>query len=146
MSILKEINESHISLQATALTLFLVPFWYVSIYLFAKDFYKSSDTIVILAMCIVISLTSSVLFFLFCDKQSGLENTEKPLISNMILSVILLSFWITLLIFITYSLHFFFNRQLYFYSFVIIYYLPILFLNFLSMVCGADDKLQNTKE
>lgn len=146
MSILKEINESHISLQAIALSLFLVPFWYISIYLFGKGFYKSADNIVVLAMCIVISLTSSVLFYLLCDKRGGLENTENPLINNMAVSVILLSFWITLLIFIAYSLNFFFKRQFYFYWYVMIYYLPILILNFLSMISEDDEKPQNTEE
>ena len=68
MSILKELNESHASLKAIALNLFIIPFWYVAIFLFNNEFYKSSDSIIITTMCIVISLVSSVFFSIFLIK------------------------------------------------------------------------------
>ena len=138
MAIIEEINKSHISIRAMSISLFLVPFWYLSVFLFGNDFYKSADNFVVLAFCLVISFSSSVIFYLFTEKTGGLENTKEPMLNCMSFSVIILSIWLLLLIFTTYSFDFLFNQKIYFYWFVVIYYIPLLFLNLLVLVFGVD--------
>ncbi|TDD99956.1 hypothetical protein [Flavobacterium sandaracinum] len=147
MSILKELNESHISIKGLSISLFLVPFWYISIYLFGNDFYKLAGNIVVLAFCIIVSVTSSVLSLMFCDKVNRLARVETSLINNMSVSVILLTFWISFLIFITYSIEFLFNKLTYLYVFIVIYYTPILGFNALAMVWDNQKaKIEEEKE
>ena len=138
MAIIEEINKSHISIRAMSISLFLVPFWYLSVFLFGNEFYKSADNFVVLAFCLVISFSSSVIFYLFTEKTGGLENTKEPMLNCMSFSVIILSIWLLLLIFTTYSFDFLFNQKIYFYWFVVIYYIPLLFLNLLVLVFGVD--------
>jgi hypothetical protein len=126
MSLLKEIFEAGEFIKAKATILFLIPFWYVSIYLFNYQFYHREDTIIIVTMCIVISIVSSFslaacLIFLFNPKQ--VKNTY---LNAMSASVIILCLWLSLLIFIVYSSGFLFNQFIFFYLFIIIYFFPIL--------------------
>ena len=138
MAIIEEINKSHISIRAMSISLFLVPFWYLSVFLFGNEFYKSADNFVVLAFCLVISISSSVLFYLFTEKIGGLENTKEPMLNFMSFSVVILSIWLLLLIFTTFSFDFLFNQKIYLYWFVVIYYIPLLVLNLLVLVFGVD--------
>jgi hypothetical protein len=138
MAIIEEINKSHISIRAMSISLFLVPFWYLSVFLFGNEFYKSADNFVVLAFCLVVSISSSVFFYLFTEKTGGLENTKEPMLNCMSFSVAILSIWLLLLIFITYSFDFLFKQKIYFYWFVVIYYIPFLVLNLLVLVFGVD--------
>ena len=138
MAIIEEINKSHISIRAMSISLFLVPFWYLSVCLFGNEFYKSADNFVVLAFCLVISISSSVLFYLFTEKIGGLENTKEPMLNCMSFSVVILSIWLLLLIFTTFSFDFLFNQKIYLYWFVVIYYIPLLVLNLLVLVFGVD--------
>ncbi len=140
MAIIEEINKSHISIRAVSISFFLVPFWYISVFLFGNEFYRSSDNLVILSFCIVISLSSSGLFSLFTSKIGDLKSTKEPLLNSMSVSVVMISIWLLLLIFACYSLDFLFNKKIYFYWFVSIYYIPILFLNLLHWFFGGDKK------
>ena len=147
MSLLKELNDSHITIRAISLSLFLLPFWYISIYLFGNEFYVLSGNIVVLSLCLVICITSSALFYVFCFKTTDFEKTtNNALISNMTIAVVFLSLWISTLIFIIYSIDFLFNRKIYFYWFIVIYYAPILILNFLLLVFGNQKKEQHKQK
>lgn len=134
MSIIQEINNSHISIKTISLSSFLLPFWYLSVFLFGNDFFKSADNFVILAFCLVIIFSSSVLFYIFIDKVNTDDQSKDRMINNMSVGVMLLSIWILILIFIIYSVKFFFEKEIYFYFFCVIYYIPIIILNLLSMV------------
>ena len=140
MAIIEEINKSHISIRAISISLFLVPFWYLSVFLFGNEFYKSADNFVVVSFCLVISVSSSVLFYLFTEKTGGLENTREPMLNCMSFCVAILSIWLLLLIFVSYSLDFLFNKKIFFYWFVVIYYVPFLILNLLLLVFGVDKK------
>jgi hypothetical protein len=141
MAIIEEINKSHISIRAISISLFLVPFWYLSVFLFGNEFYISADNFVVLAFCLVLSISSSVLFYLFIEKTGGFEKTTEPMLNCMSVSIILLSVWLLLLlIFTTYSFDFLFNQKIFFYWFIVIYFIPILVLNLLVLVLGVDKK------
>jgi len=128
MSILKEINDLHDSLKAFTINIFLIPFWYVALFLFNNEFYSSSDNLIILAMTIVISLTSSgVTTFLLHIIQKS-EGETGVFIDQMMISVTALCIWLSLLIFIVYSLGFLFDIYIYFYYFLILYYTPMVLL------------------
>lgn len=139
MSLIKELEESHDSIKALALNLLLIPFWYVAIFIFNNEFYVSSDIIIKLAMCIVISISSSVLFTIFLYKIDAEKKVNKTFFQNMIISVSMLAMWLSALIFATYSLGFLFNIYIYFYSFLVIYFSPIIFLNLLPILLGEKN-------
>lgn len=131
-SIIEEINNLHTSLKAIVLTIFIIPFWYVAIYLFNNEFYKSADNLIMLAMCIVLSLVSTVLTSaMFYKAEEEINETSEEdwyviyLYSN---SIFLLCYWLSLLIFTVYSLGFLFNIYIYFYWFLVIYFIPLISL------------------
>lgn len=137
MSLLKELNESHITLKSYSLNAFLLPFWYLAIYLFDKDFYAKGE-IIDIVMCINLSLISSTIFsYLGSDLNSG--KSDNTFISNMTVSIILLCIWISILILIFYSLKYFFDIKINFYYFIILYFVPIFFL-YLTLVLTKKPK------
>ena len=139
MSILKEINDLNNSLKALAINVFLIPFWYVAIFLFNNEFYTSSDNLIILSMTIVISLSSSgFLTFLLHLLNFAEVNSERFLNETMV-SVLLLTTWISLLIFIIYSLGFLFNIYIYFYYFLLIYFSPLAIILILKIFSNKKD-------
>ena len=147
MSILKELNESHASLKAIALNLFIIPFWYVAIFLFNNEFYKSSDSIIITTMCIVISLVSSVFFFIFLIKIE-VNTSDNIFFEKMMVSTAMLIAWLSVLIFVFYSLGFLFGIYLYFYWFLVIYFFPLILFYLLIEIFGDDNanqKKENSK-
>ena len=134
MSIIQEVNESNEIIKAKAVNLLLLPFWYVSMFLFNKSFYSKEDTVIIVAMCIVLSLISSFSLSLCLDIFINKNNkSDNIYLNTMSISVALLSVWLSLLIFITYSFEFLFNQFIYFYWFIIIYFSPILVLALISL-------------
>ena len=145
MSIVTDIKDLHNSLKAYAMNLFLIPFWYIAIYLFNNDFYKSADNIIIWIMCIVISSSSSLGFaaILSCfndDKNRSPANDYLDMLKDMTNSVWILCIWLCLLTFITYSIRFLYNKSIYFYYFIVIYYTPIVLVLILSIIQGKYNK------
>ena len=138
MSLYKEITESHDTVKAIAVILFLIPFWYVAIFIFNNEFYKSSDNLIIFAMCIVISLISAALFTFFLQNITESKNGTKTILEYMGVSVAILIIWLSILIFSFYSLGFLFNINIYFYWFLVIYFAPLILLNFLQIVFGKS--------
>lgn len=144
MSLLKEINESHDSLKALSLNLFLIPFWFIAIFLFNNEFYSSNDTLIILVMALVISLFSSTFLSLSIHLLHNKYNKDIPLMEQMGISIILLCAWISLIIFFVYSLGFFFKIFIYFYYFLVIYFIPLI-LTFLVVFINHTDNKNNKK-
>jgi hypothetical protein len=135
MSLFKEITESHDTVKAIAVILFLIPFWYVAIFLFNNEFYKSSDNLIILAMCIVISMISAVLLSFFVQNNEA-KYQNNTILEHMGVSVTILIIWLSILIFSFYSLGFLLNIHIYFYWFLVIYFAPLILFNFLQIVFG----------
>lgn len=138
MSLFKEITESHDAVKAIAVILFLIPFWYVAIFIFNNEFYKSSDNLIILAMCIVISLISAILFTFYMQNIYEAKNKNKTILEHMSVSVAILIIWLSILIFSFYSLGFLLNIYIYFYWFLVIYFAPLILFNFLQIVFGKS--------
>jgi hypothetical protein len=138
MSLFKEITESHDTVKAIAIILFLIPFWYVAIFLFNNEFYKSSDNLIILAMCIVISMISAVLFSIFVHNIYEAKNENKTILEHMGVCVAVLIIWLSILIFSFYSLGFLLNIYIYFYWFLVIYFAPLILFNFQQKVFGKS--------
>jgi hypothetical protein len=141
MSIIKEVNESNQIIKAKAVNILLLPFWYVSIFLFNNSFYSKADIIINLAMCIVLSLVSSFLLSVGLSQYIQPNKNENNLYLNAIsISVAFLCVWLSLLIFIVYSFEFLFNQFIYFYWFIVIYFIPIFILVLFALI-----KEKNTK-
>jgi hypothetical protein len=91
MSIIQEVNESNEIIKAKAVNLLLLPFWYVSMFLFNKPFYSKEDTIIIVAMCIVLSLISSFSLSISLDPFINKNNNgDNIYLNTMSISVALL--------------------------------------------------------
>ncbi len=134
MSYIKDLGESHDSMKSIALNLIIIPFWYVAIFLFNKDFYLNSDTIIITLFSIIISFLSSMLFTFFLNKMDEKNSTPADMFGNMIASIAILSIWLSFLIFTTYSFRFLFNQEIYFYWFVVIYFTPVILIYILEFL------------
>ena len=144
MSILEDLNSSHISIRAISVTLFLLPFWYLSVFLFANDFFKSADYFVILSFCLIVIFSSSFFLYFFIDKIDSQKSKDK-ILSCMSVSVMFLCLWILLLIFVLFSIKFLFKIEIYFYYFCIIYFAPIFILNILVLVFGNQENKKLNK-
>lgn len=139
MSFLKELNDSHITLKAFALNVFLIPFWYVSIYLFNNEFFMKNDIVIILAMCITISLIScGTLSFIFRISENNKNNNL--IFEEMGMSIMILCIWLSILIFSIYSIGFLFNIYIYFYWFLVIYFIPIIVFLFVNIISNNSEK------
>ena len=149
MSIINEINNLHITLKALLLNLFLMPFWYIAIYLFNDDFYHNADIIIIVVFSLVLSVISSMsvayLFELSGDldiekskvtddsksltkkeikKRKTLDN--KMLFDDTLRSVFVLSVLMSIMIFVFYSLKYYCDFLIDFYYFIVINFSIIL--------------------
>ena len=134
MSYIKDLSESHDSMKSIALNLIIIPFWYVAIFLFNKDFYRNSDIILVTIFSIVISFLSSMLLTLFINKIDVKNSTPVNMFENMITSIGVLTIWLSFLIFTTYSCYFLFNQEIYFYWFIVIYFTPIILIYILEFL------------
>lgn len=147
MSILKEISESHDTIKAFALNLFLLPFWYVAIYLFNNEFYVKADTLILISMCIVISIVSSLITSLLYDAiNSALDSTPNAFFDSMAISTIILSMWLSILIVFFYSLGFLYEIYIYFYWFLVIYTSPILLIFLIYLISPPTKEKQKNKK
>jgi hypothetical protein len=134
MSYIKDLSESHDSVKAISLNLILIPFWYVAIFMFNKEFYKTYDSIIVTSFCLVLSFLSSMLLAFFWNTIDIRNKAKVDFFSNMNLSVGLLTIWLSILIFISYSFGFLFKQYIYFYWFIVIYFAPIILLYILQFL------------
>lgn len=138
MSVIEEINNLSIPLKIIAVNIFLIPFWYVAIYLFNFDFYSSADSVIIFAMCIVLSCTStiplSLMIYKAYEEVKQHKETVEYFFEMKLNAVVSLCIWLSLLIFVTYSLKFLFNFTFHFYYFIVLYFFPLFFFSFLYAV------------
>lgn len=117
---LKNVPKDLLTFSSTSV---LLPFWYVSIYIFLPEIYYASDLILNVSICICLSITSSVVFSLACKLDMNNENVnvlhESVIIPSIIIQITVLS----ILIFIGYIFKLKTETVLEFYSFVLIYFL-----------------------
>lgn len=123
----KDVKEAGDEIQIFLLSLVLMPLWYISLHLFARNFFKENDLILIGCYCFGLSAVSviivsiSLLFHIVADNDKLI-----PLFGSIKFSVIALFFWLSLDIFIFYSVKIFTNQTIPFYSFLISYFFPVI--------------------
>lgn len=146
MSIIREVNESNEIIKAKAVNLLLIPFWYVSMFLFNKSFYSKENTIIVVTMCVVLSLISSFSLSISIDGFINRNNKgDNIYLNTMSLSVAILCVWLSLLIFIVYSFGFLFNQFIFFYWFIVIYFSPIFILGLIFVMFRKKLEVNNIK-
>lgn len=131
MTLFKEISETHHILKACAITLFLVPFWYLSIFLFNNQFYYDTDLIIKIVVCITLSLSSSFAFYIFVYTLS--DKNPKNIPYEIAISTMFLIVWKCVLMFAAYSFCFFSGNQLYYYWYIVIYFVPIIIFSIIGL-------------
>lgn len=139
MSIYKEISESHDVIKSIGLSSLISPFWFLSLFLFNINLYNNSDLIIKIVLCLLLSLSSVIVFLVFA------YNIEKPrfnLLDSVSASLVFLGIWKAILIFIIYSVYFFFKTEIYFYWYIVIYFTPIITLSILSFFEKVKSKLK----
>ncbi len=138
MSLIEDLDKLHISLKIIAVSFFLIPFWDVAIFLFNNDFYRTSDIIIITAMCLILSITStsllSVMFYKAAQEKKTHTDDPSYYMATMTQAVVVLIIWISILIFGTYTMRFIFNISIQFYYFIVLYYAPLLLLSGLYFI------------
>ncbi len=122
MSYLKDIQESNEFLKAFIVSLLIAPFWYLSIFLLNHEFYKSTDTSILIVLSCVLSFISVISLGLIILMDGDLKENKDPLLSSISMSAYILVIWKSLLLFITYSIGFLFNSYTYLYYYIIIYF------------------------
>lgn len=134
MSIIKEINESHDFIQAKATNLFILPFWYVAIYLFNNEFYVKADSLIIVSMCIAFTLISTFSTTFLFIRINSKKDEYSDFFSNTVVSVAFIMAWLAFLIILFYTLGYLFNIYIYFFWFLVIYSSPIALLYILYIL------------
>lgn len=128
MSILKEISESHSFVKVLVISLVLAPFWYLALYLFNYDFFKTEDIILKTVFCTSISVASSLalgnLAARFHKYAKGKE--EFAFEVYVVVAIYLNCIYLSLMLFIGYSIQYFTEYSVIFYWFLFIYLLPIM--------------------
>lgn len=103
----------------------LLPFWYISIYIFHPSLYNSKDILLIASVCIGLSLVSSAILGTAFAERDGIlhHNAVFP-------TVLIQMFTLSLLIFICYLVKEWSGSVLTFYGFLIVYFVIIMILFF----------------
>ena len=144
MSIFSEIKDSHHLIVTIAISQFLAPFWYIAIFLFNRDFYDNSDSIIIIVFCSVLSmLPTTMVTILNADKTKPAPATIQIETGKNVTVLIL---WLSLLIFICYNIQFFCNREIEFYYFLLIFFccVPLSMINsFVQFLERSSSQLKN---
>jgi hypothetical protein len=110
----------------------LMPFWYLSLYLFNNDFYISSDLILKTVVCLCLSLPAELSITINLTKvfmNKGYKESDLKDLSD--LSVAVLTKWLSVLIFFSYILQTFSSYYVPFLLLVcLFYFVPFLFFVF----------------
>ena len=116
-------------IKARISVLLLLPFWYLSLYMFNTDFYNNSDLILKVVTCLCLSLPAELsLSFSLTKVFTNRGYTEDKLKDLADFSVFILIKWLSILIFISYILKTFTYYYIPFLLFVcMFYFVPFVF-------------------
>jgi hypothetical protein len=83
------------------INIILIPFWYISIYLFENELYVSGDTALTLSVCVTLTFTISALFALIFSINNKNEPPQTPIssVGNMTTSAFVQSVIMSVLIY-----------------------------------------------
>ncbi len=130
----KDISESGNELKSLLSQVFVIPFWYVAIHIFHKDFFYDNDFFLIIAYCLCLTLVSSLLIgIIIIHTNDDLDIKEQGIFNIRANStiVVLQIVWLSILIVSGYFFNVFFYLKFYFWSFLITYIVPISLIIFL---------------
>ncbi len=144
MSYLKDIQESPDTLKGLALSLLLMPFWYLTIFLVNHSLYTNSNFTILLTISFVLSVSS---FAFTLSIAALLDNPKKPpdFILVAVFSVSMLWLWKVILLFIVYSMSFLFKKQLYLYSYIVIYFSAIFIMIIIALIINSRKNKRKNK-
>lgn len=131
MSVLKEIDEANEVIKGKALNLLVLPFWYISLYLFNNEFFVKQTFITLIAMCIALTLTSCFILALGFALVSE-DDTKYAECQGFATMVGII--WLSILTFCVYSWGFLKHQYIYFYWFIVIYFVPIVLFLAISFI------------
>jgi len=109
MSVIKEINELHISTKTILVSLvIIIPFWYLSLFILNRQFVNSNQIHIPIIVAFCLSVCYYILNFistlLFSETQEGDKN--QPLVDKIAflttMTCIVSIFWISTVLFIGY--------------------------------------------
>ena len=129
-------------LKTFLINLVLIPFWYISIYIFNNTLYKTQDFLIIISLCICLTIVSSILMSIIMtnSEKDAYILEENVVIPTVSVQVILLS----TVIFLGYTLKVTTGKLLNFYGFLITYFSIILFI--LLCLIIFNGKRNNSKK
>jgi len=139
------IDTSKISEQLKSLLSYsiILPFWYISIYIFNIELYNSNDLILLTSICICLTLISSILCsimaFILIDKGTILT------MDNTLLSIIIQISTISLFIFLSYIYSLLFGKIFLLISFVFVYYLVLSILIYVLHLITSSKYIKDNK-
>ncbi|MDV3461827.1 hypothetical protein CMV04_12485 [Elizabethkingia anophelis] len=129
MSALKDVLESNEFIKSGSLIFIMMPFWYISIYLFNKNFIDRSDYIAISCFCYglsVVSVYSSAFSILVSDIRLGKRRRLFLLIGPELIKH---TIFLSVLIFIFYSIRYIYNWKIDYYVFMLCFFTPVSLIN-----------------
>ena len=122
----------------------LLPFWYITIYLFLPELYITGDFILIISTCICLTISSAFVFTFFLLLKQPKKREKNWLDKDIcIVSCIYQIIWFSFLLMASYVSKKISNNTFEFYGFVLFYFLPLfLFIYVLSLDIKRDKNLE----
>jgi hypothetical protein len=148
MSIFKEISESHSFVKVLAISLILAPFWYLALYLFNYDFFKTEDIILKTVFCTSISVASSLALGNLSARYNRYAKDKKEIAFEVfvLVAIYINCIYLSLMLFVGYSIQYFTEYSIIFYWFLFIYLLPIILGTLLLVLAGLFGQLPKNEE
>lgn len=144
MSYIKDIQESHDALKGIVSSLFLMPFWYLTIFLVNHELYTNNNFTTLVVISFVLSITSFI-FMVIVALLSDSPDDNSTFFEVTIFCVSLLWLWKVILLFVVYTIAFLFKQELYFYSYIVIYFFPIIILILIAYIENRKNKKKKNK-
>lgn len=126
----------------------MLPFWYISIYIFSPSLYNSKDYLLIGSICVTLTIIASIIT---SSMVVGMSKTNEKILDTNItfLSIFFQIITISPLIFICYIYSVLFNKILFFHYFILIYFLLLIAIHILLFLTEKNTrniKNENTTE
>ena len=118
----------------------IFPYWYISIYVFHDDFYKSADSILLVALSTCLTITSGLIASLASPGDKFILDL------NVVRSSTAIQIgWFSLLLIVSYVSKIEYNIVFKFHGFVIAYFSPLL-IGFLFIALTDKEKDKSKEE
>lgn len=133
-------------LKTFLINLITLPFWYISVYIYHIDFYKTNDYVLIFSVCFCLMLISSLISsvtILINDIEDSDFLDESNVVISVVFQIIILSF----IIFLGYLSKIVFGLCFQFYGFLLTYF-SLIILFFIKIVINKRKKkeIKKTKQ